>query len=424
MYEDTITIPTYPFAAYLTASSDAVSGGTVLRLNRAAYEASRPSPAPRPYRALVLENEHLRLTFLPELGGRLYQCVHKPGGQPVFYNNRVLKPTYWGPLPRDENWWLAAGGLEWAFPVNEHGHEWGTPWDVAVRRQGSGVEVILRRETGGLRAEVRVTLVAGEGRFAVSPRLTNTGDRPLPVQFWANAMLAPGGVSVGPELQFVFPVAQAVVHSTGDPALPGEGQTMTWPSFGGRDLSRYGEWRNWLGVFAAEPLPAFVGAYDARADVGVARVLSGVGGVKLFAFGSDFPDFATFADDGSAYVELWAGANRSFWPADDRMLAPGESLGWSETWIPVAGLGGFTAATRDAVVRLEREGDGVTVAAYSPVERRAVLQATAGGATLVSERVLLGPGHPWVRRLPSAGGPLHLRLYADDGILLAEQVCP
>ncbi|MGB9593852.1 MAG: hypothetical protein ACPL7R_06925, partial [Anaerolineae bacterium] len=139
---------------------------------------------------------------------------------------------------------------------------------------------------------------------------------------------------------------------------------------------------------------------------------------------AEFPDFATFADDGSAYVELWAGANRTFWPQDDVLLGPGESLGWSETWIPVAGLGGFTAATDEAVVRLERDGDGVSVAAYSPVERRAVLQVMAGGATLMSERVSLGPGRPFVRRLPSADGPLHLRLYADDGILLAEATHP
>lgn len=424
MYEETIAISTYPFAAYLMADFNPVYGGMVLRLDRAAYEASGPSPAPRAYRALVVENEHLRLTFLPELGGRLYQCVYKSTGQPLFYNNGVLKPTYWGPLRRDENWWLAAGGLEWAFPVHEHGYEWGAPWDAAVRRQGDSVQVILSREAGALRAEVVVALAAGEGRFTVSPRLTHTGGRALPVQFWANAMLSPGGASVGPDLRFVFPAARVVVHSTGDPALPGEGQAMSWPLAGDRDLSRYAEWRNWLGVFAAEPLPPFVGVYDARADMGAARVLSGAGGAKLFAFGAEFPDFATFADDGSGYVELWAGANRSFWPADDRLLAPGESLGWTETWIPIAGLGGFTVATEEAVVRLERDGDGVVVAAYSPVERRAFLQGTAAGASLVSERVSLGPGRPFVRRLPSADGPLYLRLYADDGILLAEAACP
>jgi hypothetical protein len=296
--------------------------------------------------------------------------------------------------------------------------------DADLRQQGRSAEVVLSRTSGALRVEVIVTLAASEGRFTVSPRLTNTGNRALPVQFWANAMLSPGGASVGPGLRLIFPAAQTVVHSTGDATLPGEGQIMVWPLVGGRDLSLYANWRNWLGVFAADTLPAFIGVYDGRVDVGVARVLSGVGGVKLFGFGAEFPDFATFADDGSAYVELWAGASRSFWPADDVLLAPGESLGWRETWIPIAGLGGFSAATGEAVVRLERDGDGVAVAAYSPVARHAVLQVTGGGATLISERVSLGPGRSFARRLPSAEGPLHLRLYADDGILLAEATHP
>jgi len=424
VYEQPMTILTYPFAAHLVAAPDSVYGGQVVRLDRGAYEASRPEPSPHAYRALVVENAYLRLIFLPELGGRLYQCVYKPTNQAVFYNNRVLKPTYWGPLPREENWWLAAGGLEWAFPVNEHGYEWGAPWEVAVRRDAAGVEVVLRRAEGALQAEVIVAVAAGEGRFTVSPRLTNAGSRTLPVQFWANAMLSPGSATVGPDLRLIFPAAQAIVHSTGDPSLPGEGATMPWPVVGGRDLRLYANWRNWLGVFAAEPLPAFVGAYDARADVGVARVLGGVKGVKLFGFGSEFPDLSTFTDDGSAYVELWAGANRTFWPGDDVALNPGASVGWTETWIPVAGMGGFTAATPDAVVRLEREGGGIAVGAFSPVSRAATLQVEAAGATLLSERVLLGPGRPVARRLPSAEGPVHLRLRADDGILLAEAQCP
>ncbi len=424
VYEQAMTVLAYPFAAHLSAAPDPVYGGAVVRLNRAEYEASRPSPAPQTYRALIVENEYLRLAFLPELGGRLYQCAYKPTGQALFYNNRVLKPTYWGPLPRDENWWLAAGGLEWAFPVHEHGYEWGAPWDTATQRQGDGVAIVLRRTSGDLQAEVTVTLAAGEGRFTVTPRLTNIGACPLPVQFWANAMLAPGGATVGPDVRLIFPAAQVIVHSTGDAALPREGETLSWPLAGGRDLSRYAEWRNWLGVFATDPLPAFVGVYDTRADLGVARVLSGIGGAKLFGFGADFPDLATFADDGSSYVELWAGANRSFWPADDRLLAPGESLEWSETWIPIAGLGGFAAATREAVVRVEREGGRVMVAAYSPVERQATLRVTAAGESVLSEQVALGPGRPWVRQLPPGQGPFHLRLYADGGILLAEAACP
>jgi len=44
------------------------------------------------YRALVTENEYLRVTVLPDLGGRIYSALHKPSGQQVFHRNSVVKP--------------------------------------------------------------------------------------------------------------------------------------------------------------------------------------------------------------------------------------------------------------------------------------------------------------------------------------------
>ena len=398
VYERSLVIATYPFAPYLESETHPLYGMAVLGLNRAAYEASRPAPQPRTYQALVVENAYLKLTFLPELGGRLYQCLFKPTNQTLFYNNAVLKPSFWGPLPRDENWWLAAGGLEWAFPVHEHGYEWGAPWEVSVRREGERAVVTLRRAAGRLEAQVVVSLAGGEARFTVEPRLTNFGDRALPVQFWANAMLAPGEDSVGPGMKLVFPASQVVVHSTRDAALPGERSTFAWPIADRRDLSLYANWRDALGVFALEPLPAFFGTYDEQTRFGVARVVHGAGGLKLFGFGAEFADIPTFTDDGSSYVELWAGANRTFWPEDDRLLQPGESLGWREVWIPVAGTGGFTTATSEAVLFLEQVGNELILAAHSPVQRKATLKLMAGGAEVLTRSLLLEPAHPHVEK--------------------------
>ena len=425
---ESVTIPTYPFAAFLHSEPHPLYGEPLVVFDRAAYEASSPLPEPKTYEALVVENAFIRLTFLPELGGRLYQCTWKPTNQALFYNNVVLKPSYWGPLPREENWWLAAGGLEWALPVQEHGYEWGMPWSATLVRQSDRITVILRNteDANRLQAEVSVTLAAGEGRFTVQMLLKNPTDRPLPVQFWANAMLAPGGSTVGSDLRFVFPAQSVTIHSTGDPALPPGGSTISWPLVGGRDMSRYAEWRKSLGVFGAEPLPSFAGAYNPAADVGVARVLVGVGGVKLFAFGSEFPYAATYTDDGSAYVELWAGANRTFWPEDDRILQPGGSLAWREVWMPIAGTGGFTDATEEAVLRLEREDETLLLAAASPVQRKAVLRLSAGDVALLSRSITLEPGRPYRETVPAdaSGKPLHLQLFAEDGILLAQATLP
>jgi hypothetical protein len=97
------------------------------------------SPQPRSYRALVLENDYVALTILPELGGRIYRWVDKATGRRLLYENPVVKPTQWG----YRGWWLAAGGIEWAFPVEEHGlNEW-RPWHAGVQQTAEGIAITV-----------------------------------------------------------------------------------------------------------------------------------------------------------------------------------------------------------------------------------------------------------------------------------------
>lgn len=124
--ETTISIRSYVYEPHLQQALDTQRGVRYLWLDRAIYgEPSAETVVLRPFRAVILENAYLQLTILPGLGGRIYECIFKPTGQNIFYRNEVLKPTSWGPLTREQNWWLAAGGMEWAFPVDEHGYEWG-----------------------------------------------------------------------------------------------------------------------------------------------------------------------------------------------------------------------------------------------------------------------------------------------------------
>ena len=363
VWETAVDIPTYPYANYLREGFDGQHGFTFWRLERAAYEAAHPTPTSRSYRALVLENEYLRLVILPEIGGRVYRCVFKPTGQEIFYQNAVLKPSRWGPLPGDQNWWLAAGGMEWALPVHEHGYEFGIPWEATVQREDGAVTVIVRdsQAQDRVRAEIAITLRAGQAAFTVRPRLINPTGQVQTVQFWLNAMLTLGSSSITGDTEFVLPTTQVVVHSTSDAALPGEHQTMTWPIYAGRDMSWYDNWHAPLGVFSLDTEQGFVGAYNHTTDLGVARVFPPeiARGAKLFAFGSEFRDTAQYTDDGSKYFELWGGPCATFWPEDATTLAPGASLEWTEHWQPFAGLGGLDYANTAAALSLRRDpGDG------------------------------------------------------------------
>ena len=143
-YETAITLTTYPFEPYLRERINPGYNYRVVWLDRAAYEASNPHPEPKAFKAVVLENRYLSLMFLPDLGGRLYRCIWKATGQNLLYANPVVKPSFWGPLSRDENWWLAMGGMEWALPVQEHGYEWGQPWSYRLEKRADAVSILLQ----------------------------------------------------------------------------------------------------------------------------------------------------------------------------------------------------------------------------------------------------------------------------------------
>ncbi|NTU63529.1 MAG: DUF5107 domain-containing protein, partial [Chloroflexi bacterium] len=72
---DTITILTYPYAAYLYTATNSAYNMPYRWLNWAQYQGSNPQPAGKAYTRLTLENEWLRVSLLPELGGRVYEMI-------------------------------------------------------------------------------------------------------------------------------------------------------------------------------------------------------------------------------------------------------------------------------------------------------------------------------------------------------------
>jgi hypothetical protein len=419
-----ITLPTYPYRDFLRTEQDPLYGLPVQRLDRAAYEAASPIPLPRSYQTLVMENDYLRLTFLPELGGRLYGAVIKSTGQEIFYHNAVVKPSRYGPLlPIEDNWWLAAGGMEWAFPVQEHGYAWGRPWTYQTAASAGGLTVTLRdsAESGRVSAQVQVFLPAHGAAFTLEPRLINGTDHAVPVQFWVSAALAPGSPSASADLRFIVPVDQVVVHSRGEQgwSLPAPRLAMPWPIVADRDLSRYDQWNDYLGFFAPYLPASFMAVYNPGADLSIARIVAPgkVPGNKLFAFGLKFGD-RSYTDDNSQYVEMWGGANSSFWPEDDIQLAPGGAVQWRETWWPLAGLGGLAQANDRVAINL-LPGPAVRILSAQP--EQAALLFSADGVELSRESVALSPVQPVERPIPaSAGSPVRIQVVASDGSVMAD----
>ncbi|MEE9618077.1 MAG: DUF5107 domain-containing protein [Anaerolineae bacterium] len=370
----TLTIPTYPYTAYLTSVYTPTYNMTYTVLDWDAYNDSDPTPVPHDYQLLVLENDYLRVALMPELGGRIYQMIFKPTGHNELYQNPVIKPNEWG--PPEQGWWLAAGGIEWCLPVEEHGYEWGEPWAYQVVTSTAGITVTLRDTTASdrIRATVTLHLPASRGYLAVTLRIENPTATNLDYKFWLNAALAPGAANtVSADLHFIFNAGQVTVHSRGDDYLPDAGQPMDWPVHDGRDYSRLGNWDHWLGFFEQPQAAAdFAGVYDTGANEGLARVFpSNVArGSKGFGFGWSNPIPSNiWTDDGSTYVELHGGIAPAFW--DTATITAGQSLEWTEYWYPVSDIGQLSAATAEGALGVRTSGDRFHVGVHSTAPRAA-----------------------------------------------------
>ena len=91
VWQGTLALPTYeegppdpnpPFDQFAT---DRFNYPYTLRNNLTGRRAEHK------WRAIYLENEYLKCSVLPDIGGHLYTCVDKINGQPIFYANPSIK---------------------------------------------------------------------------------------------------------------------------------------------------------------------------------------------------------------------------------------------------------------------------------------------------------------------------------------------
>lgn len=382
--ESTITLPTYPVEPYLRAAVDPVFAWPYASFDVKRFQADNPAPEARTYRTLELENAHLRVTIVPELGGRVLQVVHKATGKRMFYENSVVKPTAWG--PPEQRGWTAVGGLEWCLPVVEHGYAWGEEWQAEIVEstpERAAVRVSTPEDGRALHASVTISLDADAASFSVKPSITNVSGAPLRFDYWLNAMLAPGdGHRVTRGLHFVFPTRSMLVHSTADERLPVSGQRLAWPRYGGRDVSRLRTWTSYAGLFEAPSAHGpYAGVYDTVQDAGAVRAFPAqvATGSKLFALGGiEALDPALYTDDDGAYVEIHGGLAPTF--AQQTSLGPGETVSWAEDWYPVVGMGDLNAAN-DSLAFALTTSDGEPALVIYPVrdlQGNAALETASG----------------------------------------------
>ena len=141
--EGAIEIPTYEFSGRETQPP--LFPSSTIRGQYPFVPFVRPfraqKPVPKRYRAVFVENEYLKLTYLPEFGGRFFSLYDKVRGREVFYRNDVIKPA--GYNTKDS---FPLFGIELTGPWDTHALTLnGEPfWShKVVRREDGAVSVVL-----------------------------------------------------------------------------------------------------------------------------------------------------------------------------------------------------------------------------------------------------------------------------------------
>jgi tetratricopeptide (TPR) repeat protein len=162
------------------------------------------------FKAIVLQNEYLTATFLPELGGRLVSLFHRPGGRELLAQNPVFQPAN---LALRNAWF--SGGIEWN--AGQPGHSCLTCSPVyAARIKGNDGSPILRiYEWDRVKCfpwQIDFCLPDGVPFLLARVRLINPHDHEIDMYWWTN-MAVPEGEGV----RVLTSAARALTKSDGYP---------------------------------------------------------------------------------------------------------------------------------------------------------------------------------------------------------------
>lgn len=313
------------------------------------------------YAAIVLENEFLRLTVLPELGGKLFSVFDKQAQQESVYVPDCIKP---GLIHRPGAW--IPGGMEFNFPIGHHMRTM-RPLPCAILKTGPDEAVALVERLcarTGLRMELRITLKAGEARFTIGGEMFNPTLLRHRYYQWTN-------VGCWQHDQWRF-FSKATHYHTGNRLheypLGDDGVDISWVE--NRPVPS--------DSFMVAHQEDFFGCYDYKREHGLCHVAPWreLAGKKYFTWGTAFREYnseVNLCDDGRNYLEIQTGPLET--QMDYEILEPGQSRRWTSTWIPFGKLGGIEWANRDLIFYVRDGVPAVYCAAAQQVELR------IGGAT-------------------------------------------
>jgi len=321
--------------------------------------------ADQPWQAIFLENQYLKIMILPELGGRVQMAYDKVKQRHFVYYNQVIKPALVGLTGP----WIS-GGIEFNWPQHHRPTTY-YPVDALIETTENGSVTVWCSEVERMfrtKGMAGFTLYPDKAYLEVKVQLYNRTPHPQTFLWWANP-----AVKVNEAYQSVFPPDVRAVFDHGKrdvstfPVATGTYYKVDYSA--GVDISRYSNIPVPTSYMAETSRYNFVGGYENDSQGGLMHVADHhqSPGKKQWTWGNG--DFGqawdrNLTDDDGPYIELMCGVYTENQP-DFSWLQPYEEKGFSQYFMPYRDLGVVKNATKEAMINVEAEADGVRVRVYA-----------------------------------------------------------
>jgi tetratricopeptide (TPR) repeat protein len=366
------------------------------------------------WKAVYLENEYLKVTVLPELGGHVYQIFDKTLKRDIIYSNPVMKYA----MVALRGAWVS-GGIEWNFP---DGHTLTTvaPIDYVMRTESDGSAAVAVGDTERVQGmQWQVILRLRPGTRVLESEVTLNNRRPVPGRYW---YWSTAGAPAASDLRFNYPMREAYPHAF-------------WPVFKfpvekGVDIGRFSQVPNFLSLFARDSKRDYFGIYYEKSDWGVVHVADHreLPGKKTWTWGTDDNGdvwIDKLTDGGGQYVEFQGGRFET--QMEHQFIAPHRVEHFFEYWFGVKQMGGaWNEATQDAALRINLEGSRASISVsanqrFDQVELSLINGEKVNGEKQIQTTLVdLDPAKIYTTaiEIPKPLKPLELILKSRDGRVL------
>ncbi|PST48530.1 DUF5107 domain-containing protein [Bifidobacterium callitrichos] len=305
------------------------------------------------YKAVIIGNEYLEVTVLPELGGRIQYAKDKTNDYDFVYRNDVIKPALVGLTGP----WIS-GGIEFNWPQHHRPTTY-LPVDYKVEDLADGGKAVQCHDTDqmyGMQVVTTIALHPGKAYIEITAQLYNGTALPQTFLWWANP-----AVPVNDHTKTVMPpdVTAVMDHGKRDvsryPIATGTYYKHDYSE--GVDIGRYKNVPVPTSYMAAHSDYNFVGGYDFGVGAGILHVADHhvSPGKKQWTWGNG--DFGrawdrNLTDANGPYVELMTGVFTDNQP-DFTWLKPYEGKTFTQYFMPYKAVGQVKNASIEAAVNLE-----------------------------------------------------------------------